>query len=212
MANVTFNNTNSPTTVAASSLSHAYSVTAGQSNLCAFAVLLFAGTTPSITSVTYGGAAMTSCGAAFTQSGAVFYLQAFYLPNPLTGSNTLAVTGSAGVVEIYANVVSCYNVNQTTPVRPATYTTGSTATGSITNSIPSATTDITIGVVGDTSGALSTNQTIDGGTGVTANSDHCTTPASTITDTWSGGTGGNLTAIGFSVQPFVPPPIFMIAR
>ncbi|WP_421991653.1 cellulase family glycosylhydrolase [Roseococcus sp.] len=68
---------------------------------CNGATLLVIGiftTDGSVTSMTYGGAAMTQIGSAVLQSGLGGYIQNFYLKNPATGTNDIvgAVTSSAG--------------------------------------------------------------------------------------------------------------------
>jgi len=208
---VSFNNTNTAQNYAGSSFTDTtnFSVTAGGSNLCAFAVLEFddfaGGSLQSVTSITYGGRTMTPCSSVL-YSSAGLNIQAFYLVNPPTGLNTLVVTCSAAVAEIYANIVSFSNVNQTTPMRPSTYQTQiGTAENpsSVTMTISSATTDLTLSICCSPA-PQTTNQTVDSSNVVgTYNlySDHCTTPASSITDTWtlSGGTG--YAFLGFSIQP-----------
>ena len=136
---VTLNNRN--TVVAAfgkSSLSTPMSVTAGGSNTVAFATVWVdegsgtSGTTFNVTA-TYGGQAMTSAGpASYDYNYAPISAQVFYLVNPPTGTNTLAVnaTASSGTIqEVVANLVSYNGVNQTTPVRPGTYQTLHSANG-----------------------------------------------------------------------------------
>src|ERR1039457_5250171 len=121
---VQWNNKNTMQGIAASSFSGAMSVTAGGSNLAAFAVVCYVQTGGvGIASVTYGGIAMTSCGPAQTNGG-LACVQIFYLTTAgglLTGSNTLVVTGDANTAAMYVNVVSFTGVNQTTPVRPGTF-------------------------------------------------------------------------------------------
>lgn len=207
---VVFNNTNAMAHNGASSISTPLSVTAGGSNLCAFAVVLFDNTAgESITSVTYGGIAMTSCGAAVNNPTGNEYAQIFSLTTTgglLTGSNTLIVTGSAGVVEVYVNLVSFTGVNQTTPVRAGTYitNTGSSIT-SLALTMSSSTSDLTIVAINTGSGGASqtSNQTVDGTSNLgsySAGSSHATVSASSITDTWTSAGSTNMAMCGFSIN------------
>ena len=200
---VTVNNTN--TAVAAfgkSSLSAPMSVTAGGSNTVAFATVWVdegsgaSGTTFNVTA-TYGGQAMTSAGAtSYDYNYAPISSQVFYLVNPPTGTNTLVVnaTASSGTIqEVVANLVSYNGVNQTTPVRPGTYQTLHSANGvtvgSFTATISSNTSDLTLGAVEATYNFTSpaSNQTVDGTAAAyyKVGSDHATTGAASVADTWS---------------------------
>src|ERR1700719_3330096 len=104
---VAFVNKNTGAVVAGTSYSHAFSVTAGGSNLCAFCPVAFDGAAGlSITAPVYGGQIMTPCGSVLFDNGHNLYVQWFYLVNPPTGSNTLTITGSgASFNEIYANII-----------------------------------------------------------------------------------------------------------
>ena len=210
---VAFNNTNIPVSVSGTSYSHAFSVTAGGSNVVAFAVITAIGT-PSLTisSVTYGGNTMTSCGAAQgAGAGGASVVQVFALVNPPTGSNTLTFTGSAGTGSAIANIVSFTGALQSgCPVRSGTYqgtncTGGSCGTISLT--ITSNVNDLTLSLVvaGNNFPTISsTNQTSDGilNSGVEAmGSDHATTAAASVTHTWTLSTALALPAmVGFSIQ------------
>jgi hypothetical protein len=201
---VAFLNRNTITYTASGSASIAFTVNTGGSNVVAFCILAF-GTTvgAAITGVTYGGQAMTSCGAPEAGTAVNLNVQAFYLVNPPTGSNTLAVTGNTFVGEIYANLVAFQGVNQSTPVRPSTYQGTNQATGTtITLTITSSTLDLTLSVVSAFNGTTSTNQTSDGMTNAGATScgsDHATTAASSITDTWTVANGPSV-MVGFSIM------------
>src|ERR1019366_3476096 len=217
--NVTFNNTNTAVAVLGkSSLSAPMTVNAGGSNTVAFATVWVdegtgaAGTTFNVTA-TYGGQAMTSAGAtAYDYNYAPISSQVFYLVNPPTGTNTLAInaTASSGTIqEVVANLVSYNGVNQTTPVRPGTYQTlhsaNSVSVGTFTAPISSNTNDLTLGSVEATFNFASpaSNQTVDGTSNVyfKVGSDHATTGASTISDTWSfTNTYAYYAYAGFSVQ------------
>ena len=218
-AAVTFNNTN--TAVAAfgkSSLSAPMSVTAGGSNTVAFATVWVdqgsgaPGTTFNVTA-TYGGQAMTSAGAtSYDYNYAPISAQVFYLVNPPTGTNTLVVnaTASSGTIqEVVANLSSFNGVNQTTPVRPGTYQTLHSANGvtvgSFTATISSNPSDLTLSAVEATYNFTSpaSNQTVDGTNAAyyKVGSDHATTAASSISDTWSFTNPYAFYAyVGFSIQ------------
>lgn len=206
------NNVGTPDRQAGASFSGSFSVTAGPSNLVALAAITWNGDGQTGTAAaTYGGNAMTSCGAkstAGTSGGAG--MQWFYLVNPPTGSNTLAITisgGTPGVTEIYANLVSYSGVDQATPVRPGSYfaTVSSAAAGTtFTSAINSNASDLTVSAMSDDTGLVGTNQTQDWSntTGVMEQyGDHSTTPASSVTDTWTFIAGGaNFVWVGFSLQ------------
>jgi hypothetical protein len=127
---VIFNNTNAAVVSFGSGpFNKPMTVTPGGSNTVAFATVWVdegsgaAGTTFLVTA-TYGGQAMTSAGAAsYDYDYAPISCQVFYLVNPPTGTNILAVsaTASSGTIqEIAANLISFNGVNQTAPVRPGT--------------------------------------------------------------------------------------------
>lgn len=188
-----------PVRQAGASFSSAFSVPTGGTNVVAFAAVAWdTAAALSITSITYGGNAMTSCGAAVNSS--TVYVQLFYLINPPTGSNTLAISATAGTNEIYANLVAFQGVNQTTPVRPGTYTTASGGSGySIT--ISSNANDLTMAAISSSGAITSTNQTSDGiiTTGTNGlGSDHATVASVSVTDTWTA--TGTFALAGFSIQ------------
>lgn len=205
---VTFNNTNTIHQVSTSTYSAPASVTAGGSNVVAFAVVAYDGTLGGISvTASYGGNAMTSCGApSVSSTGSHTNVAAFYLASPPTGSNTLAITGSGtGFFEIYVNLIAFAGVNQTTPVRPGTYQTldivGATS-GTLT--ITSDPNDMTLSAAesGNSGSTNTTNQTSDGinnNGGNGAGSDHCTTPASSVVHTWTFSSTQNV-MLGFSIQ------------
>ena len=216
---VALNNVSAPDRQAGGSYSGSHSVTAGGSNIVAFAAINWDGTAiGAVTAITYGGQAMTSCGAASTagtSGGAA--LQWFYLANPPTGSNTLAVTVSNSPTEIYATMISFTGVDQATPVRSGTYqmTTSSTTPGTtFTAAINSDASDLTVTAIADDTGIVSTNQTQEWSntTGVMEQyGDMATTPASSVTHTWTfGGSSVSFVWAGFSVKDagvtFTPAP------
>lgn len=208
---VAFLNKGVPVRGATSPTGDAFSVTASGSNRCAFACIAYdiaAGM--SVTGVTYGGQAMTACGPASHNSTSHDYAEVWYLVNPPTGSNTLAITVSGTITDIYRNLVSFTGVNQTTPVRPGTYfnhTNAQVFDGSSLYSlaVSSNANDLTLTCLNGGGLSLSgTNQTLDGlsNAGVESfGSDHATTAAASVTHTWTAGApSSNMAILGFSIN------------
>jgi hypothetical protein len=211
----TFNNANVAQWAGTTSVSDSanMSVTAGATDLCAFAVIGYDGaSSPAITGVTWNGVAMTLAGspgvaqtiAPYTGNSVIYYLA-----NPATGTHTLAITGNSNVFEIYYNLVSFNHCNQSSPVRSGTYantysTTAGSASGSIV--ISSNASDLTISTTesGQYVGTDSTNQTSDGINNSGGNgfgSDHATTPAASVTSTWTADHNFNASSLcGLSVR------------
>ena len=204
-AAVAFNNTNTMTQTTGTSASSSFSVTNAGSNRAAFVCVLFdVSPSAAITSVTYGGNTMTSAGSPAFNNSSDDFAQIFYLVNPPTGSNTLTVTGNANVSELYVNLISYTGVDQTTPVRPSTYNTATGNSGSSSLTVTSNSSDLTMSCnTGAGQGAGTTNQTSDG-TNNNGNhgggSDHATTPASSVTHTWTFGGSTPWTIAGLSIQ------------
>jgi hypothetical protein len=176
-------------------------VTSGGTNTVAFAIVWVdeAAGSPQATfnvTATYGGQAMTSAGpTAYNYGYAPISAQVFYLVNPPTGSNTLAVsaTASSGTIqEVAANLVSFNNVSQTAPVRPETYETVSgpnVPVGGFTATISSNANDLTLGAVEQTYhfATPASNQTVDATDAAyfALGDDHSTVGAPSVSDTWS---------------------------
>jgi hypothetical protein len=209
---VTFNNNNTDVQATnASSFSASMSVTAGQSNLAAVARIIISGATGASGisgQVTYNSVNMTAAGAFqgdARSGGAVLYA----LGGSATGSNTLAFSITNGPAStIYADLTSYFNVNQSTPVRPSSFTSAflTTSASTIAATVNSATGDMTTTCASDSSGATtvsSTNQTqrnIDNGGHTSFGSDDAA-GAATVTHTWTlaANSTGRLIA-GFSIQ------------
>lgn len=196
---------------ATGSVSAAFSVTNSGANRCAFAVVAWdKAASLSVTSITYGGQTMTSCGIAglSTTGGSHFcYCQIFYLVNPPTGSNTLAITVAGGTVtDVYYNLVAFTGVNQATPVRAGTYQSSTAAAGVVADglTITSNVNDLTITVVnGEGLGVVTSNQTSDTTNTVGSygsGSDHATTAATSVTHTYTGLTAADGSIVGFSID------------
>lgn len=208
---VTLLNAGTPVFGTTSPTGDAFSVTNSGTNRCAFACIAYdkaAGM--SVTGVTYGGLAMIPCGPASVNPSPAFdYAQVWYLVNPPTGSNTLAITVAGTVQDIYRNLVVFQNVHQTTPVRPGTYfnhTNAQVFDGASHYSlvVSSNTNDLTLTCLNG--GGLSitgSNQTSDGlsnAGGESFGSDHATISGASVTHTWTAGApSGNLAIVGFSI-------------
>jgi hypothetical protein len=216
---VTLNNTNAAVAAFNSStFNKPMVVVPGGSNTVAFATVWVdegsgpTGTTFNVTA-TYGGQAMTSAGpASYDYNYAPISTQVFYLVDPPTGTNTLAITAAASsgtIQEIVANLVSYNGVSQTTPVRPVTYQTLHSANGvtvgTVTATIPSNPNDLTLGAIEQTFHFASpaSNQTVDSTNAAyfAVGSDHGTTVAASVTDIWSFTNAWAYYAyVGFSIQ------------
>jgi hypothetical protein len=208
-ARASFNNTNLPTTTAASTVSESMSVTAPCTpNCAAFVWVGTAGSSgyPTVT-VTYGGNSMTSAGSPQqgTSAGSNVQMAWFYLVNPPTGSNTLAISTSGGsVTRIKTNLIAFNNVNQSTPVRAGTYT-GATGSGVSNPSlvVSSDPQDLTVTATLEGQHVIgSSNQAVDGiqNNDFVAGSDHALVPASSVTHTWDYGAAADYILVGFSIQ------------
>lgn len=214
-ANVSLNNANTIQTVAANTFSGSMSVTAGCTNCVAFVIADFTPNAGAINTITYGGNTMTSAGTRqVTGTGTAAWASVWYLINPPTGSNTLAITGNGSVTQIITNLISFSGVDQTTPVRVGTYQgTNANSSATISQTITSAVTDLTFSttVAGSSAPSLNTsNQTSDGisNSGAeAAGSDHATTAAASVTHTWTySASSASPAMIGFSIAAAVAPP------
>lgn len=189
-----------------------FNVNAG-TNKAAFAMIAFdVSSGLSITGVTLAGNAMTSAGTAANNNtdGASGnkWSQIFYITESgglTNGTNqTLTVTASGSVTDIYFGLVVFQGVDQTTPVRPTTYQRLTNPVDPASIIISSNANDYTISCYNTGgSGSDTTNQTKDGSniTGTYGGAhDHCTTPAASVTHTWSGAAGERVSLCGLSVQ------------
>lgn len=158
----------------------------------------------SITACTLGGNAMTSAGAAASNATTHSMAQAFVLVAPPTGTPTLSITISGTIQDIYYNLVVFSGVNQTTPVRAGTYQTKSSSGTNPSMTVTSNTNDRTVTVLDSGGPSISsTNQTSDGintGGAFAGASDHCTTPAASVTHTWTMASSTGYAMIGFSLD------------
>lgn len=223
-AAVTLNNTNAAQADTTSPTSRAMSVTAGGTDTVAFACVAYDDNgSLTVTGVTYGGVAMTAAGAASKDDSSGAQSRVYYLVAPPTGSNTLAVTTSGTIRDIYSSLTSFNGVDQTTPIRSATYVndTGENQTdgsGNYTQTLTSAVNDMTYSCVNG-EGLSNVNSVVAGGAsnatrdnfntggGYSQAQDHGT-GAATVSHTWSGG-GANtdIAFVGFSIQAGTPATI-----
>lgn len=192
-AAVAFVNANTANRTAGGSLSRSVTASATGANHIALAFLAYDLTDPlTVSAITIGGNAMTSCGAAVrsdASSGGNFtWVQAFYRMNAGSGSLTLAATVT-GANEIYSGFAVFSGVDATTPiVNYTTATPGSAATGSITVTSTANQMTCSVASVSDGFTFTGTNQTsmgINTGGALTMGYDRCTTPGSSITHTWT---------------------------
>lgn len=165
-------------------------------------------TSGQVTGVSLGGISGTSCGAVANNTSDNFSVQAWWVPSPPFGTQSVVVTYGAGPTELYVNVVCFVGAHQTIPVRPSSYQSAATSFTGLTVSmtISSATTDYTVtGLNMGSEPATGTNQTLDSlntNGNYQLGDDHCTTPASSVTHTWTNGApNGQYAMIGFSIQP-----------
>ena len=208
---VAFLNTNTMTAAVASPASSSKTVNATGTNRCAFIPILYddAGTM-SVTAVTYGGQACSSVGTASHSPTSNEYAECWYLVNPPTGSNTLSITVSGTIRDIYYGLVAFTGVNQTTPIRSGTYFNHTTnavtdGSGNYALTISRNANDLTLTCVnGGGSGNVTTTQTRDGFStagGMSAAHDHGPASGASVTHTWSGGgAGSELAIVGFAIN------------
>lgn len=202
---VAFNNANTADRNLGTSYSGSMSVTASGTNRVAVACIGFDGAAGlSITAVTYGGTPMVSAGAATRNTTSNAYVQIFTLANPATGANTLAVTGSASVAEVYANLVSFTGVDQTVPVRAGTFNsgTGNSANPAITitsNANDKTFTCIVPGLGNVTATSQTSNSFNTTGT-MSSGSDRETGTAASVLHTWTTDSAQQYALAGISLQ------------
>lgn len=212
---VTFVNGNTPVRQVGGSFSSTFNISATSANHVALAHLAYdqtAGLT--VSAITLGGVAMTSCGAAKQSAadggGNFTFVESFYLLNPTSGAAvTLAVTVT-GANEIYANVVVAVG---SFPPTITNYTSagGGAASTSLGVTVTSSASELTMSAASVAGGAVltGTTQTSDGieaSGSYTMGSDHCTTPGASITHTWTADSLGEFAVIGFSIADAVQTP------
>lgn len=211
---VGFVNTNTPLVQfpSTTTLSGAQTATNTGTNLCAVAFIgwndEFAGL--DVSTVTYGGAAMTAWGAkVMVGSSGNLFLRAYGLVAPATGSNTLSITFTGACIN-RAAVLSVYNgVDPTTPIRSGTYTTlsGNTSGAGLASLVvTSATGDRTLTCATSTGAAsMTTNQTLrehDNGFGSCIEGLDDAAGATSVTHTWDqhNAAASPIAVVGASLQ------------
>lgn len=165
--------------------------------------------TSDINTATYNGVTMTAAGAKGT-GGATGHSASrlFYVLGQPSGSHTLTASFTGTASEIYYELSTWQGVDQTTPVRPGTYSNSVNAVviaGGNTTVITSNVTDLTTSCVnGGTSTNITPSQTLLGSNGGGIESgaaDRATTAAASVSHKWSGGAAGsNFSFSGFSIQ------------
>lgn len=204
-AQVVFNNGNTMARNDEASLTYSgsFSVTSGHANTVAVAcVSMISSGALTVSSVTYGGQAMTAAGALQQATGSYSYAGAYVLVAPPTGSNTLVVSaaGGGGINVIMVDLVSFYGANQTTPVRAGTYQ----GTQGLSLSIASSTSpgDLTVSCAVNANSLNSTgNQTQAGyvnGDYSTGAMQYAATAGNPVSHTWSA-TAYFPAMVGFSI-------------
>lgn len=119
--------------VSGTSLTYSHTIATGASILVVAAGvrdISGAGDSPTFTSVTFNGIAMTELTNEVTSDG---YLRAgiFYLVDPPVGTFSIVITGSAATGEVYGGSSSWFNVKASSPFRGFNKATGSTATPTV---------------------------------------------------------------------------------
>lgn len=203
-----------------SSFSQAYTLASGGANRCAVARVAWSTTGSGVTvsAITYAGAAMTSVHAALQNTPDNYdSVQLFTLVAPAAGSNTFAVTMSTGLTyDLVADIGCVSGVDQSTPVRPGSYTELAVPNGGPASIvIPSGTSDLTVSVLAIEDSITSSNQTQEnvdnGGASIAFATDHATAAGASVTHTWTiGGIEFGGAMAGFSLQ--AAPPVSQFER
>ncbi len=157
-----------------------------------------------VSSVTYGGTALTSVGTAQNGTGARVYI--YRLLNPPTGANTLQVNWSSSIDRsAVVGAVTLSGVNQTTPTGTFASSTGSSGTPAVT--VTAAAERLVFGIV---SGRSTSAYSVTGGgtalwsaipdSGDTAGSGQSKAGATSVSLSWSGSSAA-WAAAGVSLIP-----------
>jgi len=182
---------NGTTTTSPLTISH--TVAAGSKRLLVVGIYGRAGTSFSISSVTYNGVALTEAG--FSKSG-LSYCGLWYLIAPATGTHNVVITfAGVGSPRISAGVVSRIGVDQTTPIGTVAATT--LTTGQPTVNVSSATDEVVVDVVGVhadatfTVGANQTSRWVAPTTGTMSAAGSEEPGAATVTMSWTASSTGS---------------------
>lgn len=201
---VAFINTNTIASQQASVATFSYSITAGSDLAVAF-ISVRDVNVPS--AVTWNGASMTKAGTEAVNNtfAPTFGYSLWWIAAPATGTHNLVVT-AAGSSEIGAGLIGVSGAHQTVPVSAYFSSTDDVfgAGGTYAKTFSSASDQLTVTGLGYPISLTGTDQTIDGnqGGGNIGNAhDHCTTPAASVTHTWTGTASQRTAFAGFSILP-----------
>lgn len=202
---VAFVNAGSANRSATSPLSFNFAASAG-SNRCVFVVVGYDNSSGmSVTSVTFNGVNLASAGAAAHNTTGHEYAEIWYLLEASipSGSQSIVITVSGTLGDIYGNAICFSGVDQTNPVRGGTYITPNSNSQTVTSDAN----DLTICALNGGSAGVGTpqsGQTTSDGVSNAGNygfgSDHATTGGASITHTWSG--TNNPAMVAFSIKAF----------
>jgi hypothetical protein len=193
---------------AGASLSASFTVGADGSNGM-LVVLIAMEATQTVSTITYGGVAMTVVGVTHPYSSST--VVAYRLLAPATGANTLAITLGGSTDWEYC-VISLLNVNQSSPTGTVVY--ADTAAGTSSSLTPAATEgDLVLDLLYKdggsadnlTIGALQTQRMLQSDANATATQGAASTEpwstGTTTTASWSWTNARDATALGFAVHP-----------
>lgn len=157
-----------------------------------------------ISSVTYNSVAMTAVPSSSKSIGQ-YTVVLYYLTNPASGSNTVAVTFSGGVFDFGGGAISFTGADQTTPLGTAATASGTSTTPSV--AVTSASGEIVLDTLIIThSGTL----TVDGsqtqrwnstGSGYTKYAGSTEGGAASTTMSWSNSTSQDWAITGVAIKP-----------
>src|SRR5262245_38978862 len=134
----------SASAAAANSLTFAHTVGSGSNRLLLVEVVINKGGT-TVSSVTYGGTALTKVGSAVN---AMIHTELWYLRAPATATANVVVPASGGNPEITAGATSFFGVDQTTPLGTAVTANGKANPPSASVTVASAAGELVIAVAG----------------------------------------------------------------
>ncbi|MBI2597071.1 VCBS repeat-containing protein [Candidatus Daviesbacteria bacterium] len=174
-------------------------------------------TNTSVSSVTFGGTAMTY----LTNSrvnASDRSTELWYLVNPPTGQSTVAVTFPVNEVSTVISANSFYNVHQSTPLGTAATNSGTSTSATV--AVSSATTELVFGILSNYSDVPSTSspatQRFQAATNLAwiRSTGATNTGASSITITWTNATTISAwwSSSGVSVKPAVSADINLLAE
>lgn len=187
--------------------------------LMVFVGIIDTGLHPTVSGITYNGVALTHVVASNNYGTSSNYADYWYIKNPTTGANSIAVTlSSAPNIQVFGGGISLTGVDQTNPIDA--FNTSNSAGGNCPGACPSVTVTtvannafIVDGVIDNgpdqanyTKGASQTVSWNFNNAGVTrsAQGSYTTaavTPAGATAMTWTGSTGSAWAQVGVSLKP-----------